>query len=359
MPSYAAVTGATHAAGSADPTVMMSMRLGFLSPEDPVFWCEPEDLIKRFARGLTEGPDLAAYAAANRLALEAFRSGERELAADVCHLEIDYAAARLRASADEQIAMLGLQPVINLIRLHGYVGDLEFSRQGLADLERVAHGHAISIGGLPLADPPPARMQALARNNCLIETAKIFWRRGLTAELIVGTARLERTWPRSMIVGPFHATEAAWLAGPTAELAARSLPPAPVLRRICALHLLARSASSPAEPTVQLADELFASRADALAKPPPAAAHDLACLGGSLAAIGRAADAAACLAQAHEVASPVDPALANLIRASWLALGSDPATLPGELNTARLSGQQLRACFDLAIARFVPAWSRS
>jgi hypothetical protein len=270
----------------------------------------------------------------------------------VCHLEIGYATARLKAGADEQMAMFGLQPVINMIRLDGYVGNLESARQGLSDLERIASGQAMCIAGLPLAGPLSAQLRGLARNNCLIETAKIFWRRGLTDELIASTSRLERVWPRSLVIGPFHAHEAAWLAGPAAALAARGLPESPVLGRICTLHLLAQFAKDGADSAARLADDLFASRAEALAKPPPAAARDLASLGGSLAAIGRTADAAVCLAQAHEVASPVDPALANLIRTGWMDLDLELAAPPGELNSARLSGEQLRAAFDLAVTRF-------
>ncbi|HET7014320.1 MAG TPA: hypothetical protein VFI65_10440 [Streptosporangiaceae bacterium] len=352
MPSYAGVTGAANTARSANLPEMTTARLGFLSPEDPVIWRAPEDLVSQLKRGFSAGPDNSAYVAANRLALEAFRSGQRELAADVCRLEIGYAAARLRAGADDQIAMFGLQPVINLIRLEGYVGDLESTRQGLSDLEQIASGQARCIAGLPLAGPLPGQLRGLARNNCLVETAKIFWRRGLATELIESTSRLERIWPRSLVVGPFHSHEAAWLVGPTAALAARGLPESPMLRRICTLHLLAQFAREQVDSAVGLADELFASRADALAKPPPAAARDLASLGGSLTAIGRTADAAECLAQAHELASPVDPALANLIRSGWLALEPDPAALPGELNSARLSVEQLKAAFDLAVARF-------
>ncbi len=372
MRSYAAVTGAAKTARSANPAAMATARLGFLSPEDPVIWREPEDLLGRLQNGFKAGQDNAAFVAANRLALEAFRSRQRELAAQVCRLEIAYAAARLRAGADEQMAMFGLQPVINLIRLEGYVGDLDWARQGLADLERIAHGEALGIAGLPLADLAGpvslgAQLRGLARNNCLIETAKIFWRRGLAAELIEATARLERTWPRSRVVGPFHATEAAWLAGPAAALAAGGFPEAPVLRRICQLHLLAEavegveaveSVGAAQEAAARLADELFAGRADALVKPAPAAARDLACLGGSLAAMGRPADAGACFAEAHEIAGPVDPALANQVRASWLALDADgavdrdPASLPAELNSARMSRQQLDAAFEAAVARF-------
>src|SRR6185437_4446253 len=113
MPSYAAVTGAANTARPANLSEMMTARLGFLSPEDPVILREPEDLVSQLRRGFSAGPDNAAYVAANRLALEAFRSGQRELAAEVCQLEIGYAAARLRTGADDRMAMFGLQPVIN------------------------------------------------------------------------------------------------------------------------------------------------------------------------------------------------------------------------------------------------------
>jgi hypothetical protein len=337
---------------------------GFLSPEDAVPWRAPGDLIRRMTDGFAAIDDPPAFVAANRLALEAFRSGERDLAAEICHLEIGYAAVKLQVNADEQTALLGLQPAINLVRLNGYVGDLGAARQGLADLEAIADGRGVCMTGLPLAAGQPARVRALARNNCLVETPKILWRRSQEADLLASSRRLLAKWPRSAVTGPLHTAEAPWLTGARDVMRASGLPAAPGLRRICALHVLAQSVSGPAgEPAhwggvpARLAGDLFARRAEALAKPPGAAARDLACLGDSLAAMGRIADAVECLAQAHTAARPADPALANKIRQRWLAVAPTAAGVAGELSTDRLSSADLRAARDLAAARFGPSGS--
>ena len=105
-----------------------------------------------------------------------------------------------------------------------------------------------------------------------------------------------------------------------------------------------------------LADELYAGRQDALARPPAAAARDLAMLGELLAALagerGRAGQAADCLALAHATARQVDPGLANQVRDRWLAALPGAPDVPGELNAARLGATDLRAARDLAVARF-------
>jgi hypothetical protein len=341
-------------------------RWAFLSPEDTVICREPAELMRRLTDGFTLNTEEDAFVAANRLALEAFRSRERDLAAQVCELEIGYARGRLASGGDERMAMFGLQPVINLIRLHGYTGDLDLARSGLAGLEAIADGESLSLCGLELTEPPGPRLRALARNNCLVETAKIFWRRGLPDELVTSCARLLAKWPLSAAKGPFHAAEAAWLVGSplTAEL-----PAAGALRRICALHLLGHVLQAPAGPApgidrMALADELFAHRSMALTKPPAAAARDLACLGEALAELGRPADAVTCFAAGHSAAAQVDPALANSIRASWAGLNSGAGLdsgaglesgagkLPAELNAARLQADDLRRARDLAVARF-------
>ncbi len=327
-------------------------RWAFLSPEDTVICREPAELMRRLTDGFTMDTEEGAFVAANRLALEAFRSREREVATQVCELEIGYACGRLAVGGDERMAMLGLQPVINLIRLNGYAGDLDLARDGLAGLEAIADGEALRLCGLELIEPPGPRLRALARNNCLVETAKIFWRRGLLDELASSCARLVAKWPQSAAKGPFHSAEAAWLAGAPQPLPA-DLPEASALRRIGALHQLGQAlqAAVPAADPAALADELFQQRSAALVKPPAAAARDLVCLAEALAELGLA-DAVTCFAQAHATAAQVDPALANSIRASWAALTGAAGALPAELSAARLRAEDLRRARDLAAARF-------
>lgn len=327
---------------------------GFLAPEDPVPWRAPEDLMRRMAGGFAAVDDKPAFVAANRLALEAFRGGERDLSAGICQLEIDYAAAKLRDGGDMQTALLGLQPVINLIRLNGYAGDLDLAQEGLAGLEAIADGRPACIAGFPLTGGQPAPVQALARNNCLVETPKILWRRHREEEMLVSSHRLLAKWPRSAVSGPLHAAEAPWLTGVRDPGQIPGLPAPPALRRICALHVLEQVVTPDAG---TLAGELFAGRDQALAKPPAAAARDLACLGHALACLGRDTDAVTCLAQAHAAARTDDPALANRIRREWLKLAG-PSAVPPELDASRLNGAQLRAAGDLAQARFGSSGSR-
>lgn len=328
----------------------ITARWAFLAPEDTVICREPAELMRRLAEGFSSGDQMAAFVAANRLALEAFRSRERDLAAEVCRLEIDYASEQLRSGDDWQTAMLGLQPVINLIRLNGYAGELGAAREGLAALEAIADGARASFGGLTLDGDQAPRVRALARNNCLVETAKIFWRRGEVDEMTAGCARLAAKWPQSTQRGPFHAAEAGWLTAGTAA----DLPAGGALRRIAGLHVLARLADSAGGSghAAGLADELLDGRREALTKPPAAAARDLAVLGESLAVLGRSADATGCLALAHASASQVDPGLANQIRGRWLAVGQNGDEIPAELNADRLNARDLRAARDLAVISF-------
>ncbi len=357
MSSTTGGTAPTRRKPAAPVATASTARWAFLAPEDTVICREPAELMRRLAEGFASGDQMAAFVAANRLALEAFRSRERDLAAEVCRLEIDYASEQLCSGGDWQTAMLGLQPVINLIRLKGYTGELGAARDGLAALEAIADGDAASFGGLALDGDQAPRVRALARNNCLVETAKIFWRRGELDEMTAGCARLAAKWPHAAQRGPYHAAEAGWLAtGTVAEL-----PASGALRRIAGLHVLTRladgagRAGGPGE-AAALADELFGGRREALAKPPAAAARDLAILGESLAVLGRGADAADCLAQAHASASQVDPGLANQIRGRWLAAGQDggesPAEIPAELSADRLGAGDLRAARDLAVLSF-------
>ncbi|HWH01944.1 MAG TPA: hypothetical protein VNV66_22110 [Pilimelia sp.] len=327
--------------------------LGFLSPEDVVVWREPHTLAACLARGFG-GDDLAAYTAANRLALEAFRCGDAALAADVCDREIRYAADALARGGNPRLALLGLQPVINLIRLHGYAADLELARRGLGDLERIADGHPTRILGLTLSadrldqlGADVAAVRALARNNCLMETAKILWRRGRRDELLAACRRLRRKWPASLTTGPFHAAEAEWLCDATAP-AASDLPEPPLLRRIRLLHRVARQAGT--GEAAEIAARLFARRAAACrAKPATAVARDLASLGDALLRCGDTSRGRACLAEAHAAARAVDPALANLIRGRWLDRDAGP--VPPVEPAPRLPPAALADLARLAAAR--------
>lgn len=333
--------------------------LGFLSPEDVVRFQEPDELTHRLADGF-EADDEAAFVAANRLALEAFRTRDAASAARICHLEIGYAAAGLTTADEPRMALFGLQPVINLIRLHGYAADLSLARTGLAVLEQIADGQPARIFGLDLDDgvlaalgPMHALLRGLARNNCLIETAKIFWRRQQPDEMLAGCRRLLRKWPDVRSTGPFHAAEADWLVGPP-DAADAASPAEPVPRRIYLLHILSR-ATTPLEVsapgTAELADHLFQTRFEARHKPSLAAARDLACLGDSLLRTGNPGRGRECLQEAYDTACGPDPALANIIRARWLQHAGSAGVVPEPRRADRLGPADLARLTKLAAER--------
>lgn len=304
----------------------VSTWLGFLSPEDVVVYHPPEELKAKLVKGFAAEADEPVFTAANRLALEAFRCGAPETATMVCHAEIRYAAARLADSPKPELALFGLQPVVNLVRLNGYVADLEFARAGLATLEAIAEGAVNEALGLTFESTAQAR--AFCRANCLIETAKILWRRGLYDELREQCARLMRKWPQAAEHGPFHSAEAA---PPEHGTKAR------VLQRILRLRELSRSGAE------EVAEELFATR-------DKASARERASLADSLYRMGDAARGRICFAEAHEAAAAFDPSLANLFRSRWLGYAGESA-VPAVLAVERLRREEVEHLGAVAVER--------
>lgn len=308
----------------------ISTWLGFLSPEDIVVYQPPPELSRRLAAGFADEDDEPVFVASNRLALEAFRCQAPETAAMVCRAEIGFAAARLAVAPRPRLALLGLQPIVNLMRLNGYVADLEFARTGLAQLEAIADGAALEVLGLNVSPTPEAR--EFCKANCLIETAKILLRRGLHDELRDQSARLMRKWPRAARSGPFHCAEVA--------------PPAsgrqdPVLQRILRLHELARTGQR------GLADALFTQRHDL-------APRQLASLADSLYQLGDSRRGHACFMAAHQGAAAYDPALANLFRSRWLSYEPETA-VPQALAAQRLTRDEVERLGAVALERL--RWS--
>jgi hypothetical protein len=348
------------APSKAEPGMSASTWLGFLAPEDVVRWLAPTDLISQFATGFSaESDDEAAFPMVNRLALEAFRARNMTLASRICQMEIEYAMARHRADKSNRIMLFGLQPVINLVRLNGYTGSLSDALAGLAELERVASGfpariHGLDITAALLDDSLVApRLRALARITCLVETAKILWRRGHVERMATASRRLTLKWPRSLDTGPYHAAEAGWLQDADDCARTTGLPRGPTLRRICSLHLLAQASHRPANAIVDLGRELFITRAVACRdKPSVAAARDLASLGDSLIRIGCSPHGQICLGEAHQMAVCDDPSLANSIRERWMNYVG-PSQVPAERPCPRLSASDLAAACELAATRFV------
>jgi hypothetical protein len=323
---------------------------GLLAAEDVVVWREPAELFRRLSAGLTDSSsDQDAFAAANRLSLEAFRCGASALATAICQAEISYAAARLRRGHHAWTALFGLQPVVNLIRLNGYAGDLGLAREALIGLEDIAGGQPVLLLGLKLSPellsaigPAHRRMIQFAIANCVTETAKILWRRRLYDELIGESGRLMDKWPQTAVTGPFHAAEALCLLNGRVPAAAN-----PALRRLCQLHQVARD---PAGKRI-LALDLFRGRARGPAANEIAAARELASLGDSLYQASEAALGNAAMAEAHSRAALADPALANLIRARWL---THTPVVPGPLAAGRLDAGDVMTLSDLALRRFTP-----
>jgi hypothetical protein len=326
--------------------------LGFLSPEDVVVWRDPRELMDRLTAGFA-ADDEAAFVAANRLALEAFRAGEATAATAVCRAEIDYAASAIGRDFRPRTALLGMQPVINLIRLNGYTADLSLARRGLAGLERLADGAPLRLFGLDLTGEVLASMggaapalRGLARNNCLVETAKILWRRGRRDEMLHECRRLRRKWPDTSATGPYHAVEAEWLTDAGDQLT-EPVATAGVTRRIRGVHQVSQGRG---DDPVERARLLYRNRARAYHGQP--SARDLAVLGDALLRLGDGVRGRRCLAEAHDLAVRADPVLANRIRSRWLGHGPRAGPVPPVAIADRLSRADLDRATALATARF-------
>ncbi|GLZ79420.1 hypothetical protein Afil01_42270 [Actinorhabdospora filicis] len=340
--------------------------LGFLSPEDPVRHLGPAELEAALLEGLGSADDEAAFAAANRLALEAFRAGSQATTTGICERQIAYAMAVFQRHGDARIMAFGLQPAINLLRMHGYAGDLAASMDALRALETIADGAPARVFGL---DVPPELaasrgkwavvMRKLARSTCLVESAKIRWRRGRIAEMIEESRRMLAKWPYVTSTGPFHASEAALLAGVGDHGDHVGKPGvAPMLRRIGDIHRLAHSVSAVSETAFDLAVRLHETRhIGRQATPSSATARQLASIGDSFFRLGNHPHGTTCFGEAHDLAVEFDPRLAGLIRDRWSAHAGLSA-VPPRRETASLDAARLTRLAAIAAGRLDPGGSR-
>ena len=337
---------------------------GLLSPECTVPFKPPHVLLTVIEMGLAS-PDLRqAFAAANLLAHELHRSGERDVAQDVCLRQIECAAVLLRRGGDSQepepwVLLLGLQAAVNLIRFHGQNGILRLAQEGLDRLERLADGQATDLFGLHIPMGAVAedgasgsRTRRFARDSVVTETSKALFRRGLTGQRIVEVRELCAKWPSLRTEGPFHAHELLCLHGldwPGFEHGSEDV--APALRLIARVRALnggaVRSAGALAE-----ARALYRRRGERILGAGTARARYLAALGSTLYRLGEPGAGSDCLRDACESAAPVDPDLANGILRRWSMYAGDRAVLPPPVAVKRPDLSQLLKLVTLSANRF-------
>ncbi|MFJ4680347.1 hypothetical protein [Kitasatospora sp. NPDC088783] len=329
---------------------------GLLAPEDTVIWKRPDDLAASLTTELADGATERAFVVSNRLALELFRVGLRTEAEDVCRRQIAFARGLLQHSPTPGLLVLGLQGAVNLIRMHGYTSDPAFALDALSQLERVADGKPAEIMGVPVPTRlstgtglAMSRVRGFARSNRILETAKILFRRGEQDLASSECRRLCRKWPTAAATGPFHAHEVLCLLGVPWPEPNDFATAAPVLQRIALLRGAAGERSTARARAT--AASLFESRV----APEPghgAAARFLAALGDLLYTCRLPEAGAVSFREAHRMARPVDPNLANSMVRRWRDHATDHEVLPPLLDVPAARPEQLLSISDLLAARF-------
>lgn len=304
--------------------------LGLLSPEDVVPWKSPRDLYDMVEECADTGNVERLFVAGNRLALSLYRTGEITAATRLCHHQIHVVAHQPIGERTAEHIALALQPVVNLIRMQGYAQDLVEALYQLRLLEGLADGNPVELFGLsvdPKTYPGSAgelrALRAFAKNNCLVETSKILFRRGTRQAWLEACIRLGLKWPATLHTGPFHAFEA-WSVGGV-HWAGEAVV-ASVLTSIDALHRTAGAEPSAVRATA--ASWIFESRSHAGFTTDLGQARFLAVLGVALADCGEPASGEICLGEAYQLACRVDPGLANAIAARWRLAVPDSSRLP-------------------------------
>lgn len=113
-------------------------------------WCE--DLARDLAAAGPSGPADRIAVVFNQAALVAAHLGRFDDAERLCDIELRWLAARADATGDASIAVLALQPVVNLVRLDRIRGRAEESLSRLDALAALRAAGEIAIG--PLAITP-------------------------------------------------------------------------------------------------------------------------------------------------------------------------------------------------------------
>lgn len=333
--------------------------LGLLAPEDLVAWQTPSGLRAGLEAKLGHGGIAEVFTAANRLSLELYRTGRSSAARELCRLQIRYAVRNRGDGEDPDLALLGLQAVVNIIRLDGYGSRTGRALEGLRRLEGLADGEAFHFHGLVISsdiaagDGPRAhRVRAFARGNRIVETAKILFRGNRIEAAVSECRQLCEKWPSVVSIGPFHAHEMLSVQGQPWPGAERVAGTAPTLSAIDRLHRLAHpSLSGPIDRSRDEAMELYRECEHAGFSDDVARGRFMAVLGGVLHRYGEPAAGNACFADACRLAAPAGPRLVNRIARQWTVHAGSGPSVPVRRADPELGAGDLDALQRLAAAR--------
>ncbi|WP_129843487.1 hypothetical protein [Streptomyces sp. RFCAC02] len=166
------------------------------------------------------------YRACNLLALVHFRTGDAAGARRLCLAQIAYARAHRHTDRGLRLAVLALQPQVNLIRLKGYAPrHADTALRELAALEPLIDGRGTRLPDYALDDATARRAvdegvldRTVLRNVVVQDTCQILWRHHRHDRLTAAAARLAGRWPglpETRCVQ--HAAEAPWLVDAAAQ----------------------------------------------------------------------------------------------------------------------------------------------
>ena len=333
--------------------------LGLLAPEDLVVWQTPSDLRADLESKLVHGGVVEVFTAANRLSLELYRSGRSSAAREICRRQIRYAVQNRGNAHDFDLALLGLQAVVNIIRIDGYGSESGRALDELRRLERLADGEEFHFRGLVISSDIAAgdgvaghRVRAFARGNRIVETAKILFRQNRIEAAVSECRKLCEKWPVAASAGPFHAHEMLSVQAQPWPGTKHAAGTAPTLSAIDRLHRLADpSLFGTIDRSRDEAMELCRESEHAGFSDDVARGRFLAVLGSVLHQYGEPAVGNTCFADACRLAAPAGPGLVNRIARQWGAhTGGSPA-VPAQRPAPGLGPRDLTALRQLAAAR--------
>ncbi|MFF4398662.1 hypothetical protein [Streptomyces sp. NPDC001480] len=333
--------------------------LGLLAPEDLVVWQSPSGLRAALESKLAHGGIAEVFTAANRLSLELYRTGRSSAARELCRMQIRYAMRNRGNEEDSDLILLGLQAVVNIIRVDGYGSETGRALEGLRRLEGLADGGAFHFHGLAISSGIAAgdgtlahRIRAFARGNRIVETAKILLRRNRIEVAVSECRQLCEKWPSVVSIGPFHAHEMLSIQGCPWPGTERMAGIAPALSAIDRLHRLAHpSLFGTIERSRDEAMELCRERERAGFSDDVAHGRFMAVLGSVLHQYGEPAAGNACFADACRLAAPAGPRLVNRIARQWTVHAGSSPSVPVRRASPELGPGDLNTLQELASAR--------
>jgi hypothetical protein len=191
---------------------------GFLSDEHRLAQ-GAAGLLLRAATLLKDCGTAEVFAAANLLALVAFRAGRVDDAKHLCRREIAHALTQ-RGTVDwPTYVQFALQPQVNLLRIQGYTGQFGEALVGLAQLSPIGDGKGADLPEFSVDEDvvqrlvcQGTRIDTVARNVVIHDTCKILWRHRRHNDLLTESNRLVELWGQVDQRGTVqHAAEAPWL----------------------------------------------------------------------------------------------------------------------------------------------------